>query len=391
MTRWGTFVLGLTVALAYWPGLLSAAFVPRWAAMAVLVPLVWRLDGAALSPAVKAGAAVFMGCCAFSLFLSPDPLGGGHDLMLIAILLMVFVGASGLERLDELFAGLGLGLSASSVAAVAQGSGWNGLPMIGATPAGLFLNSEILAEFAALLLLWGVLRRHWLVVCCAVLPVILCDSRVGWLSVLLGLGYAAWPQRRLYQVLVLAALLGVFAAALVLMGEYKFGTAGHRITLWIATIMSFDWLGNGLGWYQTAFPGPRFAHSDALQAVSEIGPGALLLFAVPILIYRGVRIHVAERAVFAAVCLQVAVSFPLHFPATGFVAAAVAGWLLGAGRLVRMGHVIGRSADVTHFQRAGNAGGGNAGAGRRGSLALPVRFLSPWHAGIRASQSGGHS
>lgn len=389
MARCGAFLIGLAVALAYWPGLLSAGFVPRWAALAVLVPLLWRLDGRHLPDIVRYGVGGLLALCAVSLLPSPDPWGGAHDLMLIAILVMVFFGASGLDRLDDVFRGLGVGLAVTLPVIIMQAQGWRGLPMIGAMPGGLFLNSEILAEFAALLLVWACVRRELWLIAVAAVPVALCESRVAGLSAVFGIAYALWPRRRAHQIAVAAILVMVCVAGVLLMGEYKFSTAGHRMTLWGATVLSWTPFGNGLGWFQTAFPGPRFAHSDALQAVSEIGVGALLLLLIPVKIFLGERKHVAERAVFAAVCLQVAVSFPLHFPATGFVAAAVAGWLLGMGRVVRLGNDQRRTDDVGDFQRPGVSGSMDARAGRPSGAALPLRLLSAWHARRAAIQPAG--
>jgi hypothetical protein len=124
--------------------------------------------------------------------------------------------------------------------------------------------------------------------------------------------------------LIVLALCGI--AALFLRPQ----SADHRIVLWGASVLSMTPLGRGLGWWFQAHPFPteEYVHSDLLQTMLELGmiPG-LALILIPILLWwKGVA-DVAVRATFCALLLEAVVSFPLHFPATSFLFAAVAGAL----------------------------------------------------------------
>lgn len=378
MRSWGTFLTGFAVSAAYWPGMLSAVFVPRWAVIAVLVPLLWRLDPRYLTAPMRWLLLFLVAAGAVSLLGSPDPLTGTHDLILMLVLCVAFVGGAGLHDLDDLMLGLASGLALSSAAVVGQMYGWKGIPVTsGWIPGGLFFNSEILAEFAVLVLIWGCARRNWFAIACSVLPVMATHSRVAALCLICALAYLLWKRER-WAWYVCAALLGAAAIAtmMIFLGQYKLETALHRLTLWGATVMAFEFFGNGLGWAQVAYPADRLVHSDALQAIAEIGVAALALLYIPWAVFvEGKRENVAERAVFVAVCIQVAVSFPLHFPATGFVAAVVAGWLVRDRGFVRLGHHNRRTENGAGLQRADAGHAGIAARCRRGGGAVSLRSV----------------
>lgn len=381
MRPWGAFLTGFTVSAAYWPGMLSAVFVPRWAAIAVLIPLLWRVDLKAISPRVACILFVAVACSALSLVQSPSLLTGLHEFFFVLILSVAFLAAAGVDRLDDVMAGLGAGLSLSSLLIIGQLYGWS--PVVqSAPPAGLFYNSEILAELAALVLVWGIVRRNWWIVAATLLPVVACDSRIAVFTVLIALAYAYMPRRMIWW--GIGALVVLAPAALFLVGMDKAGSALHRFVLWGATVMAIEPIGNGLGWFEATHPLMQFAHSDVLQIVAEIGVSAIILLFLPWWILREKLGHVAERAVFVGVCFQMLVSFPLQFPATGFVAAMVAGHLLGHGSLVRVGQHHRRTDDggsIPQSQPHGKMGLGFIG---RGSSAVSVRSVFARRAGLRA-------
>ncbi|MGE5151990.1 MAG: hypothetical protein ACM3II_17885, partial [Rhodospirillaceae bacterium] len=162
--------------------------------------------------------------------------------------------------------------------------------------------------------------------------------------------------RSLWLRLVLSAG-GVAAglAALMVFGVDKLGSAFERIVVWIAMADAVVPLGRGLGWVSLALPRQQFAHSDALQALVEVGLPAAPLALIPLAAaYRGKGSR-AERAAFLAVCIEVVVSFPLRLPASGFVAALLAGYLAGGRMLVRRGLPRRRISDGHRVLRATDA------------------------------------
>lgn len=362
-----TAASGFMVAVAYWPGMLSPAYVPRWAALAIALPLLMNLDPRSVPSAVR-GSLLFVLAMALiaTAFTSPDSAGGYLELFYGALLCLALCAGANLIRIDDLMLGAGAGLALSSVLAVTQYTGlWSPIPQT-SIPAGLFHNSEVLGEFAALILTWAIVRRNWVLVVVGAIPVALCGSRVAVLMVAVGLLYAFWPRAWWLRFGVTMAVIAAAVASLILL---KSGSADHRLTLWVATVFSWKLFGNGLGWFQANYPQEGFAHSDALQAVGEIGIGALALLTIPVVVFWRKRGTDAERATFLAGCIACVVSFPLHFPASAFVLAMLAGFLVSDWGHVRVPqHQRGpqdgsgrRGTDATgHRHFGGLSGGGSA-------------------------------
>lgn len=270
-----------------------------------------------------------------SLIVSPDRWGGGGDEIQIVILSMAFIAGAGLESLDDVLSGLCAGMAVSSTLAVAQWLGFAGWIAQGSPhPAGLFFNSEVLAETDAALFVWAALRPRPALAAILAIPLVLCRSRVAVLAALAGLAYAL--VRPLWARLLLCAAImagGIFS--IFLLGIDKLGSAFERLVIWLAMGEAITPLGRGLGWVYLALPHQQFAHSDALQAIVEVGIPAIALVVIPIAAFCGSRGNRAERAAFLACCAEVLVSFPLRVPVSGFVAALLAGNLAGAWSPVR--------------------------------------------------------
>jgi hypothetical protein len=339
--NWRYYLIGFMVSVAYWPGILSAGFVPRWAAIAVIVPLFCAIEPKRL-PASVWGVLLFLfGCAGVSLMLSPDAFTGTHDLMLAAILVLPFLAAASMKSLDDVFTGMAIGLTVSSLLIIGDSFG---LPRLvnGLRFGGLFFNSEVLSEFSTLVFVWAVVRKKWVLAALCVAPLLLCHSRIAMLTVASGLLYVAWVRLpRWVAVAALAALSVTAVTAVFIIGDGKMISALHRVTLWVTTMMFLTPFGNGVGWAQVAFPVERFVHSDALQMLAEIGIPALAALYIPWSIFKRKEQDIAVMAVFCGACVQFVVSFPIHFPATGFVLALVAGYLLRRRDVVCVGVDLG--------------------------------------------------
>ena len=384
--RWR--LLGFAVAVAFWPGLLSEALVPRWAVIAIGISLVSRLDPRALGWPLCGLLVWFLALAALSLIGAPDRLTGGMDLIFILILSATFIAGAGLDDLDDVMLGLGAGLAVSSVLAVGQWYGWNPVARGSGSPPGLFFNGEVLAEFAALVFVWAAVRPRWLIAGIALVPIVICQSRVGALAAAVGLLYAWRPESWLLSGATAAAIGLAGVLAIFVLGPDKLGSAGNRIVVWLGMIEALTPLGRGLGWTIHALPHEQFVHSDALQAVLEVGYGAVVLAIIPVLAFWGGRGNRAERALFAAVCVEIVVSFPLHVPASGFLAVLVAGLLVGRGSLVRCGKLDRRSENLADIKRhPGFAYGvlGSSGFGRR---VVSIRSDATPGAGIHPAGGG---
>jgi hypothetical protein len=347
-------ILGFAVSAAYWPGMLSAAFTPRWAVVAVGIALCSGLDPRNVPESVRWLLLFLLAMGGISLFASPSIYAGTGDLMIMVILCVVFLAGAEQESLDDVMTGLGYGLVPSLALCLVHVAGWHDLVRQTApefVPAGLFYNSEVLGEFCALVAVWAIVRRRWPIVLIAGVPLILTHSRVGVFTVAASLLYIA-PISRVTKAAFVAALAIVAYLVIVDTTILSLSSAGTRITLWATTIEHWRLFGNGLGWFSIALPDFEFAHSDALQIIAELGIGGAAIAVIPAMALLGKRGNNAERALFVAVCIEALVSFPLHFPASGFLAALAAGYLVSVRRVVRMGEPISRADDGTGIQWA---------------------------------------
>lgn len=384
--RWAA--LGFAVSTAFWPSILSSAFAPRWAAIAIGIPLVSAIDPRNLPEALRWVLLWVFGLAAIATtWASPDPMGGYLDLLFMTLLCLAFIAAAELDTLDDVMTGLGAGLAVS--AAVLLFQAWDdssGRSFYHQRMTGLFYNTEILAEFAALVFVWAIVRRAYVIAAVSFLPIAVNNSRVAFLCAAVGVAFAFWPATRKGRIAVLAVLVAFPVMLFFVFGISKLISAEHRITLWTATVFAWTQFGHGLGWYRASYPAVEFAHSDVLQIIAEIGIGGFALLAIPFMAFRSTRGNHAERALFIAACIQAVISFPLHFPASGFVVALVAGYLVSRRPAVCMVVPFGRIYDVRSLQRQDAGAAGTYRGSRSGVAALPDRPLSPARAGLRPRQ-----
>lgn len=344
-------VAAFVVAAVFVPGILGMAWSPRWWAVAVLVPLLTNVDPRDLWRPVRLCLLAGFAWAAFSIAWSPEPQHALLDLYFVALLTLTMAAAAGTDDLEPVLAAFGWGVAVSSALAVGQALGWHPLPGP-AAPAGTFLNPEVLAELAAPMAAWAAFKGRGALAAAMVVPVILCGSRIAPAAALIGLA-AGWRGAPAFRFAAVGAIFGGALLAVAFAAPDKLASGASRIILWISATHSVAPLGRGLGWWVAAHPGPieRFAHSDLLQAVVELGAGAALFLAVPILlIKRWAAAEPGERAACAAIAFESIVSFPLHLPASGFLACVLAGGLARARPAVRL---------------AEHAGGADAGDGVR--------------------------
>lgn len=306
--------------------------------MAAAIPLVSRLDPRAIDPLIGGLLLVFLGWAALSLIWTPDRLTGANDLFQIVILAAVALAVANAEDVSPLMIGATVGLAVSSVLAVAQFWGWS--PIEQATPpAGLFLNRDMLAEFAAPLLVWVIAdRRYWFAVIPAI-PLLICQSRVSLLAAAAGL-LVVLPLRVSLGV-GLAACLGMGLLGTLPFNPAKIISASARWDIWTGALSDLRLVGHGLGSFMATYPQWEYAHSDLLQTVYELGIGAILLVALAIVVSWQTN-GVAARGALLAMGIEVLVAFPLHLPATGFLAMALVGNAGRARYRLRLHAAVGR-------------------------------------------------
>lgn len=310
--------------------------------MAVGLALASRLDPRGLERPVAL-------CClggliwgAASLVVAPHPHAGALALYYLALVSLAMV-AGAQATIDRTLIAFSLGIGVSAILAVAQVAGWNLVPQ-GSAPAGLFFNSELLAELAAPLCVWAFWCRRWTLAVLMAIPVGLCHSRIALLLVLVGLLYGIKFERRWIKPALLILISGIGMVSIFALGLGKFDSATDRIGLWLTAGLSITPWGRGLGWWEAAHPSgfQTLVHSDALQFMVELGLGGLFFLAIPPIILWRKAGSVAERALFVCLTVDGLVSFPLHFPASAFLFGMVAGHLSRARGNVRVVKLAGR-------------------------------------------------
>lgn len=314
------------VSIAFIPTIMSSAILGRWAVIAIGVPLVAPLRWD-LPQWIKVSLVIGLSWAAASILIAPDRLDSLLQLFFMACLVGVVGVASQQSSLDSSLEAMCWGVGVSLIFCV---FGADGEPIVAqGTPgyAGLFYNSEVLCEFAAPLAVWAIAksRLHLATIC--VSPILLNNSRLSYVIIIVGTMVAFWPKAWKWRITLLAMTGSVASAVVYAMtiGGGRFGSALLRMAVWIVAAMEITPAGHGFGWYRAVHT-TEFAHSDIIQALTELGIGAL--FFAPIAI-RGLRNTEAraEHAAFFVLCIELAVSFPLHVPGAAFMVALLAGYL----------------------------------------------------------------
>lgn len=251
-----------------------------------------------------------------------------------ALLAGAFCLGSTLENLKPVYLGAGAGLLLSTIAVGIQEYGAWHFPNVYPI-SGLFINKNILAEIAALVLVALLAEKRWLLFFAVMPCLILTEARGAALGFMIGAaGVLFEKQYRQWGVVVLLFGLMVTAVAIlqrtpdVLVQEPRIAMA---LDAWNAMTL----FGHGLGSYYAEMPAYAqhygmvfsrnlYAHNDLIEIAFELGlPGLVLAVAFCISCLYGPLN--TERLVFASFLVIGLFGFPLFMPATGFIGLLVAG------------------------------------------------------------------
>lgn len=356
-TLLAAFSFALT--LIFIPTISGAATAPRWAFLAILVPIYWTLrDERARWTLGHALGLMVLGWAGLSLLWTPQPLYEGLEGYLRLLLLagLFSIGVS-LESLKPVYVGLALGMTVNSAIAVMQAFGWDGIPQA-VSPAGLFLNKNYLAEPAALVLIALIGHRMWAFIP-GVLPSLILPMHRGSMLALAAVAtYWVWTKSRLLALVLMAFM--VLGAVTFLARDRGDGVAywtndsfSGRWQIWSDTVDGMTWLGNGVGSFYIRYAShathfdlmksrPVHAHNDYLEAAYELGPGIIPLIGLLAFCFMG---HLGpERFVFLGFLAQAGTNFPTYFPVTGALAGLLAGYLCRDRSLLRYHVAVWRMA-----------------------------------------------
>ena len=324
------------IAVAFIPGVISGATVPRWAIIA-LAPL-FLLDESRRKPlqSVHYIGLAFLAWCLLSFTWSAAPLDGIDEMAQLLICAAVFVLGGRLYTMRPVYIGMGLGLWVSSAVIIIQRffDPFIVWPGTASAPSGIFINADTAAEIAALVMVGAFVHRiYWLIP--GLLPaVILCKGRSVWVAV--GAVAILWTWRRSKPAAIGIIALGIGLAMTSYFVGFKLGSTLQRIEIYVDTLQGMTFWGHGLGSFRPIFPYYAThidtfhliienAHSDLLEYWFDLGPGALLLFGVFAIALS--KTEAIDHLVLVCFTIEATLGFPSHLPATAFLAACVAGFL----------------------------------------------------------------
>jgi hypothetical protein len=335
------FWLGLVLPICYVPGVTGASIPTQWAVLAAVLPLgLWRQGE--LTGLHWVGI-WFIFYSALSLLWAVNPYDSVWGFAVVLIWAGSFWLGSTLESLEGLWKGLAIGLSVSSVVAVAQLAGFH--PVLEAEifpPAdpGLLYSPLVSGSVSALVIVGLVCHRLWRYIP-GVLPLlILSHNRGGWLVVAVGLAgrYLGWR---------IAAGIVLFALVLMVFHPWPLVPSLsdiQRMQVWDAAYSNLRWFGLGPGtftdlWMMVEVSGekvmerPEFAHNDYIQFIFEAGCGSVLVFALMAAVLA--QSETTEWPVFAGFAALAIFYFPLHSPLSAFIGCVAAGRIVRDWVLVR--------------------------------------------------------
>ena len=334
------FLLGLLLPICYLAGFTGTAILTQWVVLSLVLPFaLWR-EGPFTS--LHGVGLVFLAYACASLLWVPnfnDSLLGLWHLLILALAL--WLGTTS-PSLTQLWRGLALGLSISSLCAIAQYLGletvYRGIGPTVTGYSGLLFNATVSSAATALVILALICERLWFYIPALIPGLYLSHSRGGYLILAIGLlaKYVHWTVALL--ILTLTGLLSVY---------FLDPSNTLRLQIWSVAYAKLTPLGWGIGsfydiWYQTgdhSLIHPEFVHNDYLQLAFEFGWGALPAY----ILWAGVLLRVQAPtwpiAVGFATCM--AFYFPLSCPLVAFIGCVVAGHLLREPHELR---VVGRSS-----------------------------------------------
>jgi hypothetical protein len=328
-----TYAASFIFSILFFPEISSAAIAPRWAFLALLIPTLALFTKDLKINLSSIFLFLFLSYVSLSFFWSTVGydflLGYSHLLILCGAF---FIGAS-IPSIRSILIGAAIGLGINSIFVGFQTEGWS-LVQQSASPAGLFMNKNLLAEFSALILVGLLYEKLWW----WAVPVLPClvftQARGAIVAVIVAV---ALGQRRSVAIPVIAALAVFGVSVAVVVPGHSFL---QRLDIWKDTIENLTWIGHGWGQFFVTFPQhathmdtllerPEHAHNDFLELTYELGFGAILLAAFIASIWRSSL--ATEKAILAAFLVEGLFGFPFYIPTTAVVFAIVAGRLSAAG------------------------------------------------------------
>ncbi len=344
-------IFGFLLAICFDPFTWTAATQPRWALLAIALPLLLSFSSPNNLTLAHLLGALFVAWASLSLTWTANLWDGIGEIIQLIIIAMAFLYGSRSASLEQIFKGLALGVTISSLILISPIKSLSDYSIIAIYPHGLFGNRNMLSEIAALITLGCIAYRKWLYLP-GLMPAIFYYkpeimsgpwSRGALLALGAGLAIYIWQWSRWAAF----GLLAICSAISIVSIDYNYRIASliERIEVWKAIWNGSNWLGHGTGslftiapyltgQWDTTLQRVDHAHNDALEIYFSYGIiGTAIYAAIIICALRSIDRRLLP--VLVAFLIIGTIAFPWHIPANAFVGALVLGHAVRNGKPVR--------------------------------------------------------
>lgn len=342
-------IFGFLLAIAFDPYIYTGATDPRWALLAISLPILIATTPSNNFTVPHLLGLIFIAWASLTLTWTSNLWDGLGEMIHLFVCGLAIVYGSRLMTLEPLVKGLALGITISSLILLVPLLRFDSVVSI--YPHGLFGNRNMLSEIAVLTALGLIAYRKWLYLpglAPAIFyykPEIIGGSLVRSAMLALCVGVIAFIWQWSRRAALLAMLFIAFAAFETLIHGWKLGSIIERIEVWQAVWNGTNWLGHGIGslftlapylsaGWDTTVQRIDHAHNDFLEIAFELGFIGAGLYA-GIIAY---AVCAADRKILPVLLGFLVISevaFPWHIPANAFVGALVIGHAIRDGKPVR--------------------------------------------------------
>lgn len=289
---------------------------------------------------------VFVAYACVATIWSPNPMFAVYGLWQVMVWGLAFWLGSTSPSLAPLWRGMAVGLGVSSMVAVAQSLGWQGIPSRD-WPAGLLYSGPLQGAMIALVMVATICDRAFLYIP-AMLPGLLLSHSRGAALVLVvtTLSRLHWG----------AGVATVAAAATI--GAVMLGPSDvERLQSWSVALHNITPFGLGTGSFEQVIYAaqgvvvhPEFVHNDYLQLAFEYGVGAIPALAILVAALR--CSYRRYWPVLVGFCTLGLFYFPLYCAPLAFIGAVAAGHVLRRDDRARVPRYRGRPPVMAWIQEA---------------------------------------
>lgn len=322
------FLIGFGIITIYIPGIVGASISTGWLFLLLISPILLLYCNLKLGVGF-----VFLIYAGITLIWTTNfNIGLFYYLQLISLACVFCIGKE-ITDLKPVFKGLALGLGVSSVIAIFQYFGYNYVYSLNNSIAGLFINPNIYSEISVILLISLLTLRLWVWLVFTLPGIILIHSRTALIA--LGIGLFIWALSFNKRLTISLITLIIIISFIFYWNDFNTDSIQERISIWKDTINGFTFFGNGIGSYELKFPfysthinteiaRPRYAHNDILNLIFEFGIGAILAL---IFVGKMIKNNNPQMVILYVIFIVSLFTYPLHIPATAFIAFLVAGYI----------------------------------------------------------------